>query len=153
MLFFFFLIIRRPPRSTRTDTLFPYSTLFRSVRLAPYDIVEDPISLILQRGADAENIVIAADHPDAAAGFQDALRLLQPGMGEAIVSGEAVELVPIIVARVDLAAVGAPQVAAELEIIGRIGEDHVDLHGMRAAPQFAANALPHNDERPFRRGT
>src|SRR3546814_15309129 len=27
---FFFLILRRPPRSTRTDTLFPYTTLFRS---------------------------------------------------------------------------------------------------------------------------
>src|SRR3546814_18305021 len=31
----FFLMIRRPPRSTRTDTLFPYTTLFRSVRRAP----------------------------------------------------------------------------------------------------------------------
>src|SRR3546814_20058696 len=30
-MFFFFLMIRRPPRSTRTDTLFPYTTLFRSV--------------------------------------------------------------------------------------------------------------------------
>src|SRR3546814_4915926 len=28
--FFFFLMILRPPRSTRTDTLFPYTTLFRS---------------------------------------------------------------------------------------------------------------------------
>src|SRR3546814_12674888 len=28
---FFFLMIRRPPRSTRTDTLFPYTTLFRSI--------------------------------------------------------------------------------------------------------------------------
>src|SRR3546814_3065306 len=27
---FFFLMIRRPPRATRTDTLFPYTTLFRS---------------------------------------------------------------------------------------------------------------------------
>src|SRR3546814_12935748 len=27
----FFLMIRRPPRSTRTDTLFPYTTLFRSL--------------------------------------------------------------------------------------------------------------------------
>src|SRR3546814_19576658 len=27
---FFFLMIRRPPISTRTDTLFPYTTLFRS---------------------------------------------------------------------------------------------------------------------------
>src|SRR3546814_17675732 len=32
--FFFFLMIRRPPRSTRTDTLCPYTTLFRSVRIA-----------------------------------------------------------------------------------------------------------------------
>src|SRR3546814_20253312 len=29
-LLFFFLMRRRPPRSTRTDTLFPYTTLFRS---------------------------------------------------------------------------------------------------------------------------
>src|SRR3546814_8482897 len=28
--FFFFLMIRLPPRSTRTDTLFPYTTLVRS---------------------------------------------------------------------------------------------------------------------------
>src|SRR3546814_17745875 len=28
--YLFFLMIRRPPRSTRTDTLFPYTTLFRS---------------------------------------------------------------------------------------------------------------------------
>src|SRR3546814_17686799 len=28
---FFLLMIRRPPRSTRTDTLFPYTTLFRSI--------------------------------------------------------------------------------------------------------------------------
>src|SRR3546814_11308150 len=30
LVLFFFLMIRRPPRSTRTDTLFPYTTLFRS---------------------------------------------------------------------------------------------------------------------------
>src|SRR3546814_2237364 len=34
MLIYFFLMIRRPPRSTRTDTLFPYTTLFRSNRLS-----------------------------------------------------------------------------------------------------------------------
>src|SRR3546814_19049831 len=32
---FFFLMLRRPPRSTRTDTLFPYTTLFRSRRGVP----------------------------------------------------------------------------------------------------------------------
>src|SRR3546814_16956499 len=31
----FFLMIRRPPRSTRTDTLFPYTTLFRSITVEP----------------------------------------------------------------------------------------------------------------------
>src|SRR3546814_11255192 len=30
LLLLVFLMIRRPPRSTRTDTLFPYTTLFRS---------------------------------------------------------------------------------------------------------------------------
>src|SRR3546814_7198787 len=31
-MYVFFLMFRRPPRSTRTDTLFPYPTLFRSRR-------------------------------------------------------------------------------------------------------------------------
>src|SRR3546814_15663031 len=34
--YYFFLMIRRPPRSTRTDTLFPYTTLFRSRRVNDY---------------------------------------------------------------------------------------------------------------------
>src|SRR3546814_18602542 len=33
----FFLMVRRPPRSTRTDTLFPYTTLFRSQPAEPDD--------------------------------------------------------------------------------------------------------------------
>src|SRR3546814_18026037 len=33
--FIFFLSIRRPPRSTRTDTLFPYTTLFRAHAAVP----------------------------------------------------------------------------------------------------------------------
>src|SRR3546814_13403906 len=36
--FLFLLMIRRPPRSTRTDTLFPYTTLFRSFPLNPPSI-------------------------------------------------------------------------------------------------------------------
>src|SRR3546814_17603637 len=39
---FFFLMIRRPPRSSRTDTLFPYTTLFRSLRLLLADAFGDP---------------------------------------------------------------------------------------------------------------
>src|SRR3546814_11374829 len=35
IIIFCFLMIRAPPRSTRTDTLFPYTTLFRSAILSP----------------------------------------------------------------------------------------------------------------------
>src|SRR3546814_14409323 len=34
IIYVFYLMIRRPPRSTRTDTLFPYTTLFRSIENA-----------------------------------------------------------------------------------------------------------------------
>src|SRR3546814_3737557 len=47
-------MIRRPPRSTRTDTLFPYTTLFRSE--ARRDIASARIDLLLSR---------AVDHADA----------------------------------------------------------------------------------------
>src|SRR3546814_11580614 len=51
-------MLRRPPRSTRTDTLFPYTTLFRSVEL------------VLQRRGDAhvaaDQVAVPADsHADA----------------------------------------------------------------------------------------
>src|SRR3546814_9023009 len=42
---FFFLMIRRPPRSTRTDTLFPYTTLFRSTFAASLIATDDIIHL------------------------------------------------------------------------------------------------------------
>src|SRR3546814_16229460 len=44
-------MIRRPPRSTRTDTLFPYTTLFRSsVPLPPAQVaVGDPAALLRRR--------------------------------------------------------------------------------------------------------
>src|SRR3546814_8529610 len=44
---FFFLMIRRPPRSTRTDTLFPYTTLFRS----GIKVGDDLIGLAVAQGA------------------------------------------------------------------------------------------------------
>src|SRR3546814_3231618 len=45
---FFFVMIRRPPRSTRTDTLFPYTTLFRSLRRDPR-LGEHILPIILHR--------------------------------------------------------------------------------------------------------
>src|SRR3546814_15584724 len=50
---FFFLIIPRPPRSTRTDTLFPYTTLFRSTGQGKTHLLH------------AIGGAFAAEHPDA----------------------------------------------------------------------------------------
>src|SRR3546814_1794268 len=44
----FFLMIRRPPRSTRTDTLFPYTTLFRS-STKPTDPFDPPRAIGFSR--------------------------------------------------------------------------------------------------------
>src|SRR3546814_3958271 len=57
-------MIRRPPRSTRTDTLFPYTTLFRSGGVI---LVEDDLAAVGDRAAagrgraDAGGIARAAD--------------------------------------------------------------------------------------------
>src|SRR3546814_11090988 len=91
----FFLMIRRPPRSTRTDTLFPYTTLFRSggvddaheaahdaVLVEAGDAVEQPLESgarggvlhvaalgagIDERPQGLERLgVVAAEHPELA---------------------------------------------------------------------------------------
>src|SRR3546814_2160878 len=58
----FFLMIRRPPRSTRTDTLFPYTTLFRSHAegYAAGEMKHGPIALIDE---NVPVIVIAPSGP------------------------------------------------------------------------------------------
>src|SRR3546814_3237405 len=54
MTIFCFLMIRRPPRSTRTDTLFPYTTLFRS----PRGIVQGEMPPIFVIGSDGETQIV-----------------------------------------------------------------------------------------------
>src|SRR3546814_8930285 len=71
----FFLMIRRPPRSTRTDTLFPYTTLFRSPlpaqrRLAMYAGTFKPTAdgysgRIRMFGINEAIIVVPAEPNDA----------------------------------------------------------------------------------------
>src|SRR3546814_15832616 len=56
---FFFLMIRRPPRSTRTDTLFPYTTLFRSERLQPHHVRRTQVGL--QAGLATAGTLIGVD--------------------------------------------------------------------------------------------
>src|SRR3546814_1483924 len=57
-------MIRRPPRSTRTDTLFPYTTLFRSAHAAIYDAVASlDRELDALPSASAPSVVILPDAP------------------------------------------------------------------------------------------
>src|SRR3546814_13542812 len=51
-------MIRRPPRSTRTDTLFPYTTLFRSDRIADGALDAVPLR---EDGRDLGNRALARD--------------------------------------------------------------------------------------------
>src|SRR3546814_15375684 len=81
---FFVLMIRRPPRSTRTDTLFPYTTLFRSgnvrelrntMQRAALLAAGDEVlaaNLGLQPTPGAAGGVATSDEPDRAA-IEDAL--------------------------------------------------------------------------------
>src|SRR3546814_10994562 len=80
-------MIRRPPRSTRTDTLFPYTTLFRSAPSANASGSISPtraehvlaglggkISMILDAGPTERGLESTIVAPD-----EDHIRLLRPG--------------------------------------------------------------------------
>src|SRR3546814_14999152 len=62
-----FLMIRRPPRSTRTDTLFPYTTLFRS---QPHDAAarqgEGPLRSIEPQGGGSRGSALSGGAQAAA---------------------------------------------------------------------------------------
>src|SRR3546814_13428927 len=73
VLVFFFLMIRRPPRSTRTDTLFPYTTLFRS-REGPHHIDE---IFVLALGTVPHVVIAMRELPDLAGMNLDRLRDVQ----------------------------------------------------------------------------
>src|SRR5438309_2886495 len=93
------------------------------VRLAPDNIVQNPEVGVLEQRSDAVDVVIAADYPDRAVVLQDPARLFEPVPGEVVVDRETVELVPLVVARIDLAAFRTEQVATELKIVRRVGEN------------------------------
>src|SRR3546814_12963652 len=70
-------MIRRPPRSTRTDTLFPYTTLFRSLAAIPLPV---PLAHMLLDAARAGEAEMAG---------RLAVLLTEPGLGGRGVAVEA----------------------------------------------------------------
>src|SRR3546814_14487913 len=74
---FFFLMIRRPPRPTRTDTPFPYTTLFRSQRGDIVDRFDQRHRAVGQLAQRADDLGMAgmADEDDVPAPLARALGL------------------------------------------------------------------------------
>src|SRR3546814_14016055 len=70
---FFFLMRRRPPRSTRTDTLFPYTTLFRSMSMPGQRILRQ----IGGRGMPILNVVNGC--ATGASAFREAVLAVESG--------------------------------------------------------------------------
>src|SRR3546814_18941939 len=110
-------MIRRPPRSTRTDTVFPYTTLFRS-------------HVRVEHGADDDGRVLAAEVLHRAAD------LVELGHGEVRAGGD-----------VDQDAVGAGQVdVVEQRVLDRgLGGDlhAVVAAGGPGAPHRQSHLSPH----------
>src|SRR3546814_11918427 len=76
-------MIRRPPRSTRTDTLFPYTTLFRSRERAPAGIGLNPPLAVLavdvrRVGRDSRLDLVRRHEPLGHARQRPALQFLAP---------------------------------------------------------------------------
>src|SRR3546814_11573725 len=80
IIYMFFLLIRRPPRTTRTDTLFPYATLFRSQALAHLVVVAHRV--VEHRLAQRDDQTRLLGHGDEAVGWHESqLRVRPPGQG------------------------------------------------------------------------
>src|SRR3546814_21134860 len=81
-------MIRRPPRSTRTDTLFPYTTLFRSVEILARYVLRDRRAFRLLAVAELD---VRTEAPAALGDFQPAVGViahrLGPGIGTVAAAG------------------------------------------------------------------
>src|SRR3546814_14261772 len=81
-------MIRRPPRSTRTDTLFPYTTLFRSEQVAVALVVAAVVAVDHVLGAVVQRQLAALLEVEHVAGT--AVVVVLPGVGH-VVQGEVVD--------------------------------------------------------------
>src|SRR3546814_20271649 len=115
---FFFLMIRRPPRSTRTDTLFPYTTLFRS----PSQAARPGSRSVGWHGnpSDGERPAMPGIHPDITSAFGDTplvrLNRVAEGVDANILATlEFYNPAGIVQERLGIAIVDAPEASRELQ--------------------------------------
>ena len=114
------------------------------VGLAPDNVVQQPEIKVLDDAAKPVDVVIAANDPERAIRFQDAARLGKPGAAESVIGGEAVELVPVVLDTGNGRLIGAGQVAAKLQIVGRVGKHQIHRGGRKLLQLRKAITLDHN---------
>src|SRR3546814_10791003 len=117
-------MIRRPPRSTRTDTLFPYTTLFRSAigvgkpdGLGP--LAQEVLRLAGRRQSREVALDVGAEHRDA--GLREALGQDLQGDGLAGAGGAGDEAVATGVGQPDVFRLGA---GADVAAADRVDPRH-----------------------------
>src|SRR3546814_12991313 len=86
-------MIRRPPRSTRTDTLFPYTTLFRSLDAHTAKAVAEVVRRRIDEGTLEPSAAVKAALPtsnpaEEVARLKKAGRLNSETVGDAILAGQ-----------------------------------------------------------------
>src|SRR3546814_10809217 len=127
-------MIRRPPRSTRTDTLFPYTTLFRSCFSEAQTIVREvgarrclpiqSVSVSVAAGRVlAEPVVAAIDLPGFDNSAMDGFAVRAPDLDAAMPPG--LRLADEQFAGIDRALVLAPGTAIRITTGAQIGRAHV----------------------------
>src|SRR3546814_17327989 len=82
--YFFFLMILRPPRSTRTDSLFPYTTLFRSYRNLGASYVQTGLAIDPHRPESGCMRFIPGSHLRGDLGLDESTEVLGTSMSDAV---------------------------------------------------------------------
>src|SRR3546814_9649311 len=78
-MFIFFLMIRRPPRSTLTDTLFPFTTLFRSLFKGQFHLLEQMARVLGALAKKGAAHLLVLQFEKGVAGFQIGVDRFDPG--------------------------------------------------------------------------
>src|SRR3546814_17172508 len=91
---FFFLMIRRPPRSTRTDTLFPYTTLFR------FHMTADTMDILVLPGDGIGPEITAATLAVIRAAAGGRVAFTEMAIGEASLAAEGSTLPDAVMAAI-----------------------------------------------------